>query len=201
MTLEELKQLKPGDEIFIRARYKNIEDDGDVEFTHTCTNLDDDVVTTTEYTLPDNVILPPSAPKYDPCRRFKKGDKVRVVERHGRKVWGYDLETIYTVAADEYPPDDPNGLHRGRVGINDGRPETLYSWNIPFYHLELVTPMEELERYVVEPSDVAWFVVDKKHESGEQNVVMYMCALHPNPKAAAEAECARLNAEHRKEKA
>lgn len=64
--------------------------------------------------------------------------------------------------------------------------------------IELVTPMEEPERYVVEPSDVAWFVVDKKHESGEQNVVMYMRAFHPNPKAAAEAECKRLNAEHRK---
>ena len=25
-----------------------------------------------------------SAPKYDPCRKFRKGDKVRVVERNGR---------------------------------------------------------------------------------------------------------------------
>lgn len=72
MNAEELKQLKKGDEIFIRAKFKTILDDGDVTFTRTHTNLDDDVVKAEEYTHPDNIILPPSAPKYDPFRLFKK---------------------------------------------------------------------------------------------------------------------------------
>lgn len=138
------------------------------------------------------------APKYDPCRLFRKGDKVRVVERDGRDYIDFDPYTsiqkseIYTVLENEEEVIDG-----GCVGIRIGKGNVEYE--IPFYYLELVTPVEELERYVVEPGDVAWFVVDKKHESGEINVVMYMCALHPHAKEAAEAECARLNAEHRKE--
>lgn len=139
-----------------------------------------------------------TAPKYDPCRLFRKGDKVRVVERDGRDYIDYDPYTniqkseLYTVLENEEEVIDG-----GCVGIRIGKGNVEYE--IPFYFLELVTPVEKLERYVVEPSDVAYFIVDKKHESGEQNVVMYMFAFHPHAKEAAEAECARLNAEHRKE--
>ena len=128
------------------------------------------------------------APKYDPCRLFKKGDKVRVVEWNGRKPEAEDK--LYTVQQNERP---------GSTMVDIGQNATGGSSFYTVCFLELVTPVEEMERYVVEPGDLAYFIVDKKHESGEQNVVMYMFAFHPNAKAAAEAECARLNAEYRKE--
>ena len=131
------------------------------------------------------------APKYDPCRLFKKGDKVRIKTVNGRDSHGLAEKMkgkILTVLQNEKTcwyifVSDPIG--------DDFIVDPAY--------LELVTPAEEQERYVVEPGDLAYFIVDKKHESGEQNVVMYMFAFHPHAKAAAEAECARLNAEYRKE--
>lgn len=127
-------------------------------------------------------------PKYDPCRKFREGDKVRAVEYKGRR--GTDCPNftgkIYTVSQEERS----NGL----LKLTDD----VYVYYIDPAYVELVTPIEELERYVVKPGDIAWFVVDKEHESGELNVVMY-ATTHPNPKAAAEAECSRLNAEHRKD--
>lgn len=134
------------------------------------------------------------APKYDPCRLFKKGDKVRVVERLGRKFWEDNPETIYTVVADEYLHDDRRVLHRGCVGLNDGKPETCSSWNVPFFHVELVTPVEELEPYRVDHNQYGWHV-----EKDGEIVATYNDDRHPHAKEAAEAECARLNAEHRKE--
>lgn len=191
MNAEQLKQLKPGDEIFIRARYKKILDDGDVLFLHTQTDLDDDVVKAEEYTLSENVILPSElqpTPKYDPCRPLKKGDKVKLREEvQGRKtsrfVTGLSLGKIYTVETDEF---NHTVDIVGEMGL--GR----YS----FVHLELVTPVEELEPYRVEES-TDYFSVDK----GEEELCTYWKYTHPNAKEAAEAECARLNAEHRKEQA
>lgn len=130
-------------------------------------------------------------PKYDPCRKFRRGDKVRVVKNNGRETQIRpaieDLyEKILTVVGSEDNDND--------VLVETSKGNRF----IQFSFLELITPVEELERYVVEPSDIAWFVVDKKHESGKQNVVMYMCAFHPHAKEAAEAERDRLNAEYRK---
>ena len=81
MTPEELKQLKEGDEIFIRARYKKTYADGDVCFSISVTSVFGEVAKGEGHTLPGNVILPSElqpAPKYDPCRLFKKGDRVQV---------------------------------------------------------------------------------------------------------------------------
>lgn len=128
------------------------------------------------------------APKYDPCRKFRRGDKVRVVKCNGR---------IGSTSA-------PVGM-LAIVTEDEKECSWIYlttkecDYSIDPAYLELVSPVEELERYVVEPSDVAYFIVDKKHERGEQNVVMYMFAFHPHAKEAAEAECARLNDAYRKE--
>lgn len=214
MNPEELKQLKPGDEIFIRAKYKESLEDGDVSFSHSFTNSFGEVIKTNGYTHSKNIILPPPAPKYDPCRKFRKGDKVRVVERYGRKFWNAAPETIYTVVEDEYLHDDQNVLHRGCVGINDGKPETLSSWNIPFFHVELVTPVEELYPYsVCQDAEMECFEVYKceytEGEEGDEKVWKIVRTTYfygdkqglrtlAEAKEAAEAECARLNAEYRK---
>lgn len=185
MNAEELKQLKKGNEIFIRAKFVRVFDDGDVLFTHTNTSGDEEVVKTEEYTHSSNVILPSEvqpAPKYEPCRRFKEGDKVRVVENKGRKP-GSSVG-LATVKSDE----DEN-----KVLITiDGSG----TWWVDAAYLELVTPVEELLPYSVgESSD--YFSVDK----GEEEICTFWKDSHPNAREGAEAECARLNAEYRKEQA
>lgn len=198
MNEEQLKQLKPGDEIFIRARYKKILDDGDVLFLHTQTDLDDDVVKAEEYTLSENVILPSElqpAQKQDTCRLFKKGDKVKLREEvQGRKtslfVTGLSLGKIYTVEHDEY---------NHTVAIIGDECLGRYS----FVHLELVTPVEELEPYSIGKSDYNGFVnIEKKGKIIA--MIPYGKELHEHKTreeafAAAEAECARLNAAYRKD--
>jgi hypothetical protein len=133
------------------------------------------------------------APKYDPNRLFRKGDKVRVVKCNGRSpampFSDYKEGDICIVMKDE---DETSYFVRVESSDKCGR-------DFLFCCLELITPVEELERYAVEPSDVAWFVVDTKHKAGTLNAVMFINAIHPNARAAAEAECARLNAEFRKE--
>lgn len=134
------------------------------------------------------------APKHDPCRLYREGDKVRYIKRNGRFCPGshaYErhLSLLGTVIRDEKP--------NYSVFVNFEHCSDDY--RIDPAYLELVKPVEEQERYVVEPSDIAWFVVDTKHQAGTLNAVMFINAIHPNAKAAAEAECARLNADCRKE--
>lgn len=190
MTSEELKQLKKGDEIFIRARYKEIIGDGDVLFSHSARNVWDKVVKTNGYTHPENVILPPSAPKYDPCRIFKKGDRVRIVKYAGRY---YDTFWVPFVGSEMYVGTSETAYSLPEVKTANGlRP-------IEPAYLELVTPVEELEPYYVK-DDGTHYVVGKRPEEPE---IVYLAEYskdrHPHAKEAAEAECARLNAEYRKE--
>ena len=189
MTLEEVKKLKRGDEIFIRAKFVRVFDDGDVLFTHTNTNGDEEVVKTEEYTHSGNVILPSEvqpAPKYDPCRRFKKGDKVRVIkERNGRKTPACGAicpGKSYTVSDDE---KDGDVMLRTCNWMHD-----CISWD----WLELVTPVEEDEPYSVEESSDYYSVEKEGNE-----LCTFWKDVHPAPREGAEAECKRLNAEYRKE--
>lgn len=195
MEPEELKQLKLGDEIFIRARYKDRLRDGDVLFSHSITNVDDKEKEYAEwYTHPENVISSISspvnvikntetAPKYDPCRRFKKGDEVRVVVWNGRTC-RREGQVGFVVKDEEAS---------GMVELS------IDGWkNGVFYHaclLELVIPVEELEPYGIAENLHGWIV----YKDNPGNVVANFNNMHPHAKEAAEAECARLNAEYRKE--
>ena len=131
------------------------------------------------------------SPKYDPCRKFRKGDKVRVVkEINGRipPLCG-DIEAgnVYTVS------DNEDG---GDVMLEVNGKYDCIDW----YYLELVTPVEERVSFRVGdfPVDGEWSVW--KDSLGKTEIISsYKIATHPNAKEAAEAECARLNAEWRKE--
>lgn len=201
LTQEQIQNLKPGDPLIIHGTYKGKHSDGDLRITSTMTvgdSLEDSIKTV----HPSCVSLPSEhgtslsrrssvgAETEVPTttRLFKKGDVVTPRIYLGRKDKGLEMGEKYIVTADEIAGDMVAIKHHFTL-----RPDIVQTC-----FLELVTPVEELERYVVEPGDIAWFVVDKKHKSGELNVVMYM-NTHPNPKAAAEAECARMNAEWRKE--
>jgi hypothetical protein len=66
---------------------------------------------------------------------------------------------------------------------------------VPACHLELITPVEEMEPYIVVDAHTHWDVADKNMKA----VAIYSKGNHPQAKAAAEAERDRLNAEYRKE--
>ena len=130
-----------------------------------------------------------TAPKYDPNRIFRKGDKVKAVPRHGRiPNDSVPKDVILEVIADE---------RDGIVKVLHKMGVVLEIFNVYALYLELVTPVEELEPYYVEDGALSVMVNSRSNErvvccSFHKNV-------HPNPKAAAEAERDRLNAEHRKE--
>lgn len=191
MNAEQLKQLKPGDEIFIRAKYEELAEDGDVWFSHSATNVFNGVVETVGYTHHQNIILPSElqpAPKYDPCRKFRKGDKVEYYPRNGRDF--FDMPWIYDAAVvieDEYR----SGTVVVRFTFNYGEPSVH---KVPWYHLQLVTPVEELEPYIIKEY-VDFYAVEK---DGAQYSIFFKGSYHTKAKEAAEAERDRLNAEYRK---
>lgn len=137
-------------------------------------------------------------PKYDPYRIFRVRDKVRLVTRFGRlpfchrmKEWIVPSDTILTVICDEVS---------GHVKIQ--AEEGFVSPMIVSAHfLELVTPVEELEPYRVETGGYNRFRIKKGNLEYSYFPFGEHCVLSMDEaKAAAEAECARLNAAFRKER-
>lgn len=127
------------------------------------------------------------APKYDPCRRFKKGDRVRVVECKGRiKPYLKDvLGKIYTL--DE--------------GENDRNIAYIKADDIDLLdvcHLELVTPVEELELYLVK-QNTNGRCFEVKSPSPVRTVAAFFYGgenpayTEEEAEEAAKAECKRLN--------
>lgn len=134
-----------------------------------------------------------NAPKYDPNRKFRKGDIVEM-DTHGRDVAaslkkaGIELGKRYTVTEGE----SNTGHNTGYVSFigDDG-----IEHRAMFFWLKLVTPVEELEPYIVVDAHTHWDVAEKNMKT----VAMYSKGNHPHAKEAAEAERDRLNAEWRKE--
>ena len=127
------------------------------------------------------------APKYAPCRLFRKGDKVRVVEYKGRcgKPYVLIVGAVLTVSQDESKSDT-------FIVSCDKDGKDFY---LDPAYLELVTPVEELEPYSVVDAHTHWDVADKNMKT----VATYSKGYHPHAKEAAEAERNRLNTEYRKE--
>lgn len=139
-------------------------------------------------------------PKYDPCRKFRKGDKVRLVKYKNRTPYDYEdycmveeESLVYTLPEDE--------AEDGFVYIDEEH-------SVCVCYLELFMPVEELEPYYVHEckSDCSFEVCCEK----QGKVVCRMAYFwhsescrgeltKEQAKAAAEAERDRLNAEHRKE--
>lgn len=130
------------------------------------------------------------APKYDPCRLLRRGDRVQVKRRNGRsngKHGEYLREAYCLVAEDEERNELVRVFHNSSEYLLD-----------PAY-LELVTPVEELEPYYVEEEGHSWCIRKPGPSDIYSTLAWFSKKRHPHAKAAAEAECARLNAEYRKE--
>jgi hypothetical protein len=130
------------------------------------------------------------APKYDPCRKFRRGDIVRYVPHNGRECPAMPLDEYYRVKTLTVVEDE-DANHRVLVETQDGRNKYIM-----FCYLELVTPVEELEPFEVYHRPSEWCVIKT---ANDLIASIYNVDIHPNAKAAAEAERDRLNAEWRKE--
>ena len=146
-----------------------------------------------------------TAPKYDPCRRFRKGDKVEYLPKDGRELFEAErlLTQTLTVVENEHEI-----YNRVEVKAQNG---DIHS--VPFYYLKLVTPVEEQERYILihnefeKHYEVCWKDDDEPDgRTGRTRCRATFWYYHPpqtytqkEAKAAAEAERDRLNAEYRKE--
>lgn len=198
LTEEQIKNLKPGDPLIIHGTFKEIDNEGDIwvkrKFSDTYYWVDHTAVS-----LPSEHGTSVPTPKYDPTRLFRKGDKVRI-----RKVNGNLPKCRY------------NGVtvEDGTIGeINSSDERNCYwvkfnrttSWCFDCAYFELVTPVEELEPFtVVHKQALQHFQINH----GKLNYMTFPYGLHKSngwyhtittAKAAAEAECKRLNEEWRKE--
>lgn len=124
-----------------------------------------------------------NAPKYDPRHPFREGDKVRPIERNGRifsLYWKDKIGKLLTVTKSE-------SFDYVELPEVDGQP-------IDPAYLELVTPVDAIELYSVRESDAFDIVREGK-------IVMTIPFTEDDyytfeqAKAAAKAECDRLNAE------
>lgn len=131
-----------------------------------------------------------TAPKYDPCRKFREGDIVTPCSVKGRWLgadWKDRSGIRFTVTTDE--DEDCT------MWVKD--PDSIQQDCVDVVYFQLVVPVEELEPYSVVDAHTHWDVANKDMKT----VSTYSKGYHPHAKAAAEAECQRLNEEHRKEQA
>lgn len=149
-------------------------------------------------------MLKVSTPKYDPYRKFRKGDIVRLREYNGRKPYDFwNKQTIKHFGAKLDTVYDDEKEDSGHVDIFQDAPIDELMVRVHASCLELVTPVEELEPYrVVWPENYQCVRIMKGkriHSSIPFREEECVYLTLEEALAAAEAECARLNEEYRKE--
>ena len=204
-TQEQVQNLKKGDPIVIKTKVHHVGSNGDIWFYAPACNsaLRLDFISP-DYVCPAYVSLPSdsqsstvnSQSKYDPTRLFKKGDRIRFKTWHGFQPEDWENEAeLLGKEATVYEDQKPDDFSVHFLFDGEDPDEEWHATYLPF--IELVTPVEELEPYIVVDAHTHWDVADKNMKT----VAMYSKGNHPHAKEAAEAECARLNAEWRKEHA
>lgn len=123
-------------------------------------------------------------------RLYKKGDRVRVIEWHGRRYSDYDHGTeLKTGELCEVCEDEAND--------DEGFVSVTYQGQIrsiaPCF-LEMVTPRELLSRYYIKSESSGYAVMDRDSLGF---VAYFSKPQHPLAKEAAQLECSRLNAMHK----
>lgn len=119
-------------------------------------------------------------------RRFRAGDEVNVTSRDGRFPVVFPMNHPWFGERVTVLEDEDNS------GFVQVRSETGHKMSVAFFFLELVSPVEELKPYSV-VDDGGFYYIDKHDEL--HAICTFNKTSHPNAKAAAEAECKRLNDE------
>ena len=187
MKYEEAIKLKPGTPILIRSKVISVDVTGDIVYGARAHGQEYEVMNArTDCKYVDT--LHSEKHKYDPYRKFKKGDIVKCRTVFGRTCNVLESLGVYTVIEDEKEIS-------GNVSIVDS---TNITYDVKAVFLELITPVEELGPYYIEETEYEYCVTIMIGERKDSPAV-YHKRMHPYAKKAAEAECERLNAEWRKE--
>jgi hypothetical protein len=137
---------------------------------------------------------PIPTPKYDPCRKLKVGDVVRVLKINGnlpKCKWAGNI-----------PKEGVTGI------VRELRKEDHFVWidckGIVCYcidpaYLELVTPVEELEPYYVKETASVYEVFNRNENNSSVAIFFKSQYSIEKAKERAESERDRLNEEYRKE--
>lgn len=179
MTEEQIKGLKPGDLLRETYEVQEVSEDYVILRYQSGTNFG---MCTKDSPMARQAELVQPAPK------FEVGDIVRVVPDpltctlYGNGQGRADLED--EVVKIIYP------LRGGDLRVETKKGEKPW---ISIHCLALVKKAEK-DRYKVEKDDINFCVMD-----GKWAVAHFSINTHPDAEAAAKAECARLNAEWRKE--
>lgn len=179
--MDTINDLKVGDLVLVSARVRDICENGAVCFD----TIAREASSLCEYSFYLNndelgAVIRTCAEKQKACRLFKKGDKVRVTPRDGRFPVVYPKKSALVV-------EDEDGSGFVQVRSNSG-----HKMSVAFFFLELVSPIEERRPYeVVETMSLGGWQIMRDGLP----LVLYDGQLHPDAKAAAEAECQRLNEE------
>ena len=214
LTPEQIKDLKPGDPIVINASFLRVDTDGDIRFNAPSENGSqyEPFISPSFVSLPSehgtSVPTPEHAitfchvvdnmvkPKCDPSRPFRKGDIVKRRTVDGRTDPDVPEDIYLAVTTDE--------TEYGNVRVQEPNGRSVVT---KWVFLELVSPMEEREPFYLDEitdededeEQYHFFMI--KTRKGEDKIRTYYSNKFETiaqVKAAAEAECDRLNAEWRK---
>lgn len=199
LTDDEIKRLKNGDKLLAEVKFSGLDDNGEVRVFTDDTAPNGEPMESYYWFEQFELSIPPDKPKYDPCRRFRKGDLVTPKKVNGRSSRGVNGE-IYRVYQDELESGCEIKL------VMDG---CIGYVPVDAAYLELVTPVEKMWPYKVEKKLGRYIVYyQDPDEDGMTGRVYEKAAFYfGHPKqytedealAAAETELERLNDEWRKE--
>ena len=184
-----LEDIKVGETYLLPITVTAIEKSGWIETT-TCNNNEYfHTPSEVKTLLPNGTKNTEPAPKYDPCRLFKKGDKVRVVEYKGRNYTNVDTGKEGVVTRNETGADPAI-----EVAFADDD-----FWDVDPAYLELVTPVEEQKEFFIEDEkELPYYLIHFGRPRNFELVAQLDRKYYTLEQA--NAECDRLNAEYRKER-
>lgn len=185
LTESQIKNLKKGDKLLAEVEFHSFSHYGALICSAPLTISKGEVVKANNYYHTSCLSLPPTKPKHDPNRLFKKGDMVRYCERDERKLFRLQDGEIYEVKSNE----GDAGTVEIWLWKEVGRYES-YPYNV----FELVTPVEEIEPYFVQESPHTYDIYKR---DGSKLTAFYKD--QPFARENADKYCASLNAEYRKE--
>lgn len=194
MKHEEAIKLKPGTPILIKSKIVSVDVTGDIVYETRAHDQEYEVMharTDCRY-----VDIQTPEQKLDTCRLFKRGDIVRYVERDGRS---YVDAPPVGMTCRVIVGEDSAGIVTVEFKFSENEEPAVH--DVPFYHLELITPAGEMGPYKVWDTTFSFNVGVKDTKA----VFYYGADMSTCPynkeqaKAAAEAECKRLNEEYRKD--
>lgn len=166
LTKEQIKSLKPGDPLIIHGTFARMSGKGDIVCCVKSTAILGEVINEFKYIHPSCVSIPSdsqstataqllrsrdgstvnSQSQYDPTRPFKKGDIVQ--PRSGKTVLAseYGFVTFHELAG-QYEVNEDEARGTVTLIVNG------HACFVSAFALDLVTPIEELYPYSIDPAN------------------------------------------------